>query len=144
MSHNLIVVGHSRICLGTSTGQKPSCMNNCEGDFEFTPFQAVNSGTKSEVCACSKGRAQPAGLPLQNPETSLPGLFGAGGKALGFTSGCKARFPNWPRDQTEDFPGRREERELEFILKTKVGLMDFDSIKHIFNWFEQATLNPIP
>lgn len=83
MSHNLIVFEHSHICLGMSTGQKPSCMNNCEGDFEFTPFQAVSSGTKSEVCACSKGWAQPAGLPLQNRETSLAGLFGAGGKALG-------------------------------------------------------------
>lgn len=33
----------------------------------------------------------------------------------------------------EDFPGRREERELKFILKIKVGLMDFDSIKNILN-----------
>lgn len=33
----------------------------------------------------------------------------------------------------EDFPDRREERELEFILKIKVGLMDFDSIKNILN-----------
>lgn len=90
MSQNLIVFGRSRICLGTSTGQKPSCMNNCEGDFAFTPFQAVSSGTKSEVYACSKGRAQPAGLPLQNRETSLAGLFGAEGKTLGFASGCKA------------------------------------------------------
>lgn len=132
MNHDLIVFGHSHICLGTSRGQKLSCMNNCKGDLSL--HRSTLSAAERKVRF----------MPVQKDGLSQPGCSAVTGgfpgweaqsrgrmrECLGFTSGFRVEISKLSKS-----PGPlklsqagREERLVEFIFKLKVVVRNLDSI----------------
>ena len=76
MNHDLIVFGHSHICLGRSRGQKLSCMNNCKGDLSLLRSTLSAAERKVRFVPVQKdGLSSRAAV--QGWEASLAQQFGA-------------------------------------------------------------------
>lgn len=87
MNHDLIVFGHSHICLGTSRGQKLSCMNNCKGDLSLHRSTLSAAERKVRFVPVQKdGLSQPGCSAVMG---GFPGWEQRKNQGLGFTSGFR-------------------------------------------------------